>query len=327
MLATGGTIASRSTTRGHSATVPGNTLIAASAVPDGIQVDVVDVASRGSFSWQLSDVDDLLLRIDTALDDGVDAVVVTHGTDTLEEVAFLASLAHDDDRPVVFTGAQRPFDDPAPDGPGNLADALAVAASWRAHGRGVLVCFDGHVFAACGVRKVDTLSAHAFDAPDRGPVLRVRGRQVWPMTAAHRSPAIYRPDPHPTAPRVDVVPLYVGVDDTMVRAAVGAGAQGIVLEAFGAGNANPAVVDAVTEFAISGGVTVVCSRTGSGPVLALYTGGGGADLERAGAVFAADMSPWQARLLLMAALRTEPARAGEVVAEWCAAATAADGKP
>lgn len=175
LLATGGTIASTVVAGGgRRATVSGARLLGRTAVPPGVHVTVADRATVGSFAWQAADLLDLLAGIGEALDAGADGVVVTHGTDTMEEVAFLAELVHDDPRPVVFTGAQRAFDDPAPDGPANLADALTVASSPHARDRGVLVCFDGSGFPARGTTKVDTLGAHAFDAPGRGAALRDR---------------------------------------------------------------------------------------------------------------------------------------------------------
>lgn len=107
-------------------------------------------------------------------------------------------------------------------------------------------------------------------------------------------------------PRVDVVPLYLGADDALLCATVAAGAAGIVLEAFGAGNATPAVATAAAGLVAGGTPVLVCSRVPSGPVAPLYTGGGGADLARDGAVLAGDLSPWQARLLLAAAIAVSP---------------------
>lgn len=276
-------------------------------MPQDCVVEVSDLATVGSFAWQWPDLLTLLRSITTALAEDCDGVVVTHGTDTMEEVAFLAALTHSDPRPVVFTGAQRPYDDPAPDGPANLADALRVAASPVAGNRGVLVAFDGEVYGARGVTKLDTSGAHAFGAPGRGPQLRVARNTLLPLTPA----ALPRPltiDSAGAEPgRVDVVPMYVGTDATLLRAARDAGAAGIVLAAFGAGNANPPIVEAVRECTDSGVPVLVCSRVPAGPVYPFYRGGGGADLVDAGAVFGADLSPWQGRMLLAACIMAEPA--------------------
>ncbi|BFO18139.1 hypothetical protein SHKM778_45270 [Streptomyces sp. KM77-8] len=117
-------------------------------------------------------------------------MVMTHGTDTMEETAFLLDLAFDDPRPIVLTGAQRPFDDRAADGPANLGDALAVAAADTARGHGPLLVFDGFAFPARGVRKSDTMSAHAFTVPGRGPALRVTDRLVTPLWQPSPSPGL-----------------------------------------------------------------------------------------------------------------------------------------
>ena len=187
-----------------------------------------------------------------------DGVVVTHGTDTLEETAALLALTHDGVTPVVVTGAQRPFDDPAPDGPTNLAAALA----WAARGRpGVTVVFDGRVLPAIGARKVHTSALTAFAAPGRGPLASVDGGVVREHATA---PPTGLADPPERLPRVDVVAQYVGADAHAIDAAAAAGAEGVVIAAFGAGNATPPVV-AAAEALIARGVPVaVASRTGEG---------------------------------------------------------------
>ena len=316
LLTTGGTIASRARAEGRVASADGLELLEQTGVPDGIAVSVRDVAMRGSYAWSPQDLRAVVEEIRSDLAEGVDGVVVTHGTDTMEETVFLASLLIDDDRPVVFTGAQRPFDDPAPDGPANLASALTVAASPEARGRGPLLCFDGYVFAARGVTKVDTLGTHAFDAPGRGAVLRVCGGTVVPLVPSRRPYLLG--DELPELPRVDVVSLYVGTDDGLLRAAVAAGARGIVLGAFGAGNANPQITQTVAELTAAGIPVLVCSRVPCSPVMPLYGGGGGADLHRAGAAFGADLSPWQGRLLLSAALAFSHGDPLRVVADYLA---------
>lgn len=319
LVATGGTISSRRTEGGHRATATGAELLREVAVPEGWALDVVDAATVGSFAWQWSDLLALLRHLDAAWSEGPkgpDGVVVTHGTDTMEEVAFLAGLAHDDPRPVVFTGAQRPFDHAAADGPANLADALMVAADPAARDRGVLLCFDGRAFPARGVTKVDTLSTRGFDAPGRGAALRIAGGRVRPLTPAARPKTVPIDTSAAALPRVDVIPLYVAADPVLLRAAVDAGARGLVLAAFGAGNANPALVDAVRECGLP---VLVCSRVASGPVTPIYTGGGGADLADAGAVFGDDLSPWQGRMLLAAALAAAPNDPRPLLAQWLGA--------
>jgi L-asparaginase len=312
LLATGGTIASRRTDDGLSATTPAAELLAAAGPLPGLEVTVSDLTTVPSFALTGADVRGLLRAVRERLADGVDGVVVTHGTDTMEESAFLADLVHDDPRPVVFTGAQRPFDAPAPDGPANLADALRVAADPAARDLGALLAFDGLVFAARGVRKVETLRGAAFGAPGRGPVLRVAGGAVVPLGWPPRPPALPL-DLTADLPRVDVVACAQGSDDALLRAAVAAGAAGVVLEAFGAGNVPPPVAAAAAELVAGGVPVLVCSRVPSGPVAPLYAGGG-ASLARDGALFGGDLSPWQGRLLLAAALALDPQDPGRVLA-------------
>lgn len=304
LLATGGTIASRQTHAGLSATTPAAQLLASAGPPAGLTVTTGDLGAVGSFALTTSDLRALVAEARRCLTAEVDGVVVTHGTDTMEESAYLADLVHDDPRPIVFTGSQRPFDSPAPDGPANLAAALRVASSPVARDLGVLVCFDGLAFAAAGVRKIDTLRSGAFDAPGRGPVLRLAGESVLPLGRPPRRAPLGL-DLGEELPRVDVVACYLGADAALLQAAVAAGAAGVVLEAFGAGNVPPPIAEAAEELVARGVPVLVCSRVPTGPVLPLYAGGG-ARLARAGAVFGGDLSPWQGRLLLAAALAVAP---------------------
>ncbi|MER6473155.1 asparaginase [Streptomyces collinus] len=314
LIATGGTISSRRSPNGLLAGATGAELLARSEL-GALDVQVDDLTTRGSYSFSLADLVALAHRTRDALTGGADAVVITHGTDTMEESAFLLDLFHDDPRPVVLTGAQRPFDSPAPDGPANLAAAFAVAADAGARGVGPLLVFDGLAWQARGVRKVETLASGAFDAPGRGPCLRVTPDGVRPLGARSRPPA-FDLDAVDELPRVDVVTAYAGCDGALLEAAVAAGARGVVLQALGAGNAGPAVTGTVGRLVAEGVPVLVCSRAFSGPVTPLYAGGGGADLDRAGAVFAGDLSPWQARLLLSVALTHKPEDPGPVVTQW-----------
>ncbi len=147
VITTGGTIASRSDASGAKVAGVADAALLR-AVPTGVDLQVRNVLSLNSAAMTLSDMDDVRRAVADALAAGADGVVVTHGTDTMEETAFLLELMHDDPRPVVFTGAQRSADDPSSDGPANLRDAVLVAASPAARGMGVLVVFDGAVHAA-----------------------------------------------------------------------------------------------------------------------------------------------------------------------------------
>jgi L-asparaginase len=313
LLATGGTIASRQGADGLAAATPAAELLAATRLPADLTVTTSDLGTVGSFALTTSDLRDLVAEARRCLRAGVDGVVVTHGTDTMEESAYLADLVHDDPRPIVFTGAQRPFDSPAPDGPANLADALRVAAAAAARDLGVLLCFDGLGFAARGVRKIDTLRSGAFGAPGRGPVVRLTGESVLPLSRPAR-PSPLPLDLRADLPRVDVVACYLGADAALLHAAVAAGAAGLVLQAFGAGNVPPAIAEAAEELVAGGIPVLVCSRVPAGPVAPLYAAGG-ARLARGGAVFAGDLSPWQGRLLLAVALALAPDDPQRVLAE------------
>jgi L-asparaginase len=316
VLATGGTIASRAGSSGRSASVLAAELVA--SVPDldpAIAVRATDGGTKGSYAFTTADLLALARRVRDAWDDDVDGVVITHGTDVMEESIFLLDLVHDDPRPLVITGAQRPFDDPAPDGPANLRDAIVAAASPRSRGLGALLVFDGFGYPARGVRKVETLSAHAFAAPGRGPLLRVSEGQLWPLAHPARATPLTLDLDLDELPRVDVVAAYPGADGTLLRASLAAGAAGVVIAALGAGNAGPELVEAVAEAAARSVPVLVCSRVGSGPVLALYAGGGAA-LQAAGALFGQDLSPWQGRLLLAAACAVAPDDPLAVVRAW-----------
>lgn len=314
LIATGGTIASRRSAAGLLAGVSGRELLEASGLGD-LDVEVEDLQTVGSYAFAPADLLELARHVRKALSEGVDGVVITHGTDTMEETAFLLDLVHDDERPVVLTGAQRSFDSDAPDGPANLAAAFAVAAAPEAQGLGPLLVFDGRAWQARGVRKIETLAAGAFGAPGRGPALRITPTGVLAV-AAHTRPAAFVLDQVVDLPRVDVLAAYVGADAALVDAVVAAGARGVVLQALGAGNASPRVTEALIALLEQNLPVVVSTRVPSGPVAPLYTAGGGADLARAGAVFSGDLSPWQARLLASVALAVRPEGASAVIRSW-----------
>lgn len=306
VLATGGTIASATDP------VAGRVLRSGEAATVGLpaladfDVRTVPVFMQSSFALTAKHWDRLRRAVAEHLGaPRVVGVVITHGTDSIEETAYLLHLVHGDSRPVVVTGAIWPADAPESDGPSNLRDAVTIAASASARNRGVLVVFDGRVFAAPGTRKVDTTARAAFDSPDFGPVGSVReGHPVF----AHEAPPV---TPLPTVPgctdlssvRVDIVASYPGADDIALRAHAAAGAHGIILEATGSGNTPPQLVATVSELTDAGLIVVVSSRVHRGSITPLYGGhGGGRELVAAGAIAAGWMRPSQARIALMALL-------------------------
>jgi L-asparaginase len=302
VLGTGGTIASRLDEYGAAQPVD-----RVDGLISGLQLGDVEVVARDLFvkdSSALTTADQVLIlrEVGAALaDPTVDGVVVTHGTDTAEETAYLLDLVHTDDRPVVLTGAQRPADAPDADGPRNLADALHVAADPAARTLGVLVVFDGLVLAARGTRKVHTHEAAAFAQPDGGALGRVVDERLvvtgTPAYREHLAVDLLDLAVH----RVDIAAVYPGVDGTALSAFAAAGAHGIVLVATGAGNANPAIVAAVADLTRQGVVVGLTTRVDTGAVAGIYGGGGGgADLVAAGAVPLGTLRAGQGRILLLA---------------------------
>jgi L-asparaginase len=237
-------------------------------------------------------------------------VVVTHGTDTMEETVFLIDrLLPDEAQPVILTGAQRPADESDRDGPRNLHDAIRVATSPEAGARGAMIVFGGEIHAARDVRKVHTSAVRAFASPGYGPIGHVDGERVVFARRPERRPALPVPD---ELAAVDLIRLHAGSDARFLRAAVESGTRAIVLEGTGRGNANEQVVEGVREAVAAGVPVIVCSRCVAGRVEPVYGRGGGRDLAEAGAVFAGDLAGPKARVLLQLAGGDAAAVAAEV---------------
>jgi L-asparaginase len=322
LLATGGTISSRSSTVGGPAFASdtGEEVFRAVGSAAPYPVRVVDVFQKGSYLLTFEDMVRICTTIKEVLDDSrVLGVVVTHGTDTMEETAFLADLTHRDERPVVFTGSQRAADSEAADGPDNLARAIAVAGSKDAAGRGVLVCFAGTIFPAPGVRKSQTMRLEAFSNPDFGVIGQVSAKGEVAMVAkSGRFRPLPLPRPGTDSPRVDLIASYPDADSTLMHAAVEAGAAGIVLQGTGTGNANRKLCSEVAAATASGVAVVTSTRVDAGPVVPLYgAGGGGEDLRAAGAIGSGALRPSQSLILLRLLLRlgTSPEGIAEAFAQ------------
>jgi L-asparaginase len=290
LLATGGTISGGQQpldAAGLAALVPGVSLVARVTMEDVTRVGSSRMTPELQFRLATR-VNDLL-----AADSDLAGIVITHGTDTLEETAFLLELLVTSDRPVVFAAAQRPPRDADTDGPRNLLNAFRIAASPQARGLGVLVTLNDEVHSARYVRKTHAIALDAFQSPWVGPVGYVdAGRLVVTRGRAARVTLA----PPRVESRIDLITLTAGSDGHLIRAAVDAGARGIVVEVFGRGNVPPAAMDAVKAARDSGVVVVFTTRTRGGRV----------ELDEAalklGVVGGEDLDGFKARMLLVAAL-------------------------
>jgi L-asparaginase len=243
----------------------------------------------------------------------VDGLVITHGTDTIEETAFLLDLLLTTDKPVALLGAMRTISDASWDGPANLLAAARVAASPAARGRGVMVVMDEQILPAREVRKVHTEASGSFATPEFGPIGVVdagvvtfrrmpTSRPDWRDPRADTGLRVTRLET-----RVELVQAFTGMDDRLLRCAMDGGALGLSIVAFGRGNVPPSIVPALAEAVERGILVTVSSRCIAGRVKPRYGyDGGGLQLQRVGAILAGDLSGAKARLLQMAVLGYAP---------------------
>ncbi|MGW0731807.1 asparaginase [Streptomyces sp. NPDC002851] len=266
----------------------------------GIGLRVHDFRRMPGASLTFDDLAELSAVIDKTLDAGdIDGVVITQGTDTIEETAFLLDLRHRHDQPVVVTGAMRNPTLAGPDGPANLHAAVIAAAAPQLRGAGVLVVLNDEIHAARHVRKSHTTSPAAFTSPAAGPIGRVaesRVQMAAPFPGRKPVPPVLNPPTHEV--QVGLYTATLGDDGTLL-AAWDSQCDGLVVAAFGVGHVPQKFVKTLEGLALTIPV-VLASRIGSGPVLTSTYGfpGSEKDLLARGLIPAGRLGPYQARLLL-----------------------------
>ena len=306
ILTTGGTIAgaaarSDALTGYRAGALGADELLA--AVPE--IADVCAIESEEVAAIDSKDMTDavwlhLADRIEAALAAGAAGVVVTHGTDTLEETAYFLQLVVKSEKPVVLTGAMRPATALSADGPLNLLDAVRLAASPEAHGQGALVVLNGEIHSARDIQKVHTTAVQAFASPDVGTLGRMEDgtphfrRRVL---TRHTRESEFDLAGVTTLPYVPILYGHAGADARLARAAIESGAAGIVHAGTGNGSIHEALLATLADAAGKGIGIVRTSRTGAGAVL--FAESAYAD---AGFIDADTLPPAKARILLALAL-------------------------
>lgn len=266
--------------------------------------DVEEIPFRRLPSQALTDGDwlDLVRKIHAIFDQGrADGIVITHGTNTLEETAYFLNLTLKTDRPVVLVGSMRPSSAISADGYLNVVNAVRVAASPASRSRGCLVVMNDTIFSGRDVTKNSTYRVQAFQSRDLGPLgfADADGKVVYYHSPArkHTLDTEFDVRSAQSLPRVDVVLSYVGADGTMIRAAAAAGAKGIVSAATGAGRPTPLEDEAFDKAHADHNVLMcLCSRVASGRVVR------SPGLAKRGFVAADNLQAWKARVLLSLAL-------------------------
>nr|WP_241667577.1 asparaginase [Pseudomonas caspiana] len=306
-IATGGTIAMKidPVTKGVVPAISGDDLM--QTVPDAGKYAIVEVNNFSNMSANYVEakwwtrltkaVDDALARPEVA------GVVIAHGTDTMEETAYWLDLTVKSDKPVILIGAQRNASSPDFDGPRNLLNAIRIATTAQARGKGVMLAMNNQINAARSVTKTHTGDVETFKSGDFGFLGEVWEDKVIFTNAPLRRQHIDIGTAE--MPRVEILAMFGGADGSLLRYAVDQGAKGIVVQAVGMGNMNVSMFEAV-KYALSKNVpVVVATRVPNGRTMPVYgfVGGGKTSYE-AGAVMAGDLSPQKARLLLMLLLQS-----------------------
>ena len=232
--------------------------------------------------------------------DDICGVVITHGTDSLEESAYFLDLVINHEKPVIVTGAMRSSSELGYDGSNNLSSAICVAISENAKNKGVLVVLNNEVLLASEATKVDTMALNTFQAPVKGSLGIVDSNELLLFkNVTHRTFI----DTDNVENKVALFKSGIGMDQTFIKHAVDIGYKGIVIEAMGRGNIPPGMYEGVKYARENGVIVVITSRCSTGRVHDSYGYlGSGRDLKNIGCIFAGDLNGHKCRIKLMLAL-------------------------
>lgn len=232
--------------------------------------------------------------------EGYDGVVITHGTDSLEETAYLVDLTYNGSKPVIFVGSMRNSSEPGWDGPPNLIDAVHTAISEESKNRGVMVVMSGEVHSASQVTKTNTHTLDTFKSKDFGPIGFVDNNKAYFYYSYTKKQYIPAKE---VDSNVDLIKCGCGMDDRILKFCVDSGSHGIIIEGMGRGNIPPKMVSGV-EYALNKNIPVVLvSRCLMGRVLDDYGyEGAGRELTERGVILGDNLPGQKARIKLMVAL-------------------------
>ena len=319
VIATGGTISNM----GNDPRRTGAELVAGiQGIGDVAEVSTEQFSNVASGAVTQEMLRDLARRIRTLLRESnpPSGVIVTHGTDTMEETAFFLDLTVGGCAPVILTGAMRQANWAGADGPANLLNSVRLAASPDARGRGALLLMNDEVFLAREVTKSNTTRLNAFSAPEAGPAGVTDPDGVFfrsPVPANCPAPLI-DVDKVNEFPRVDIVYSHIGADSTIIDALVAAGAKGLVVAGVGRGGTTPSQSRALQRAAEKGVTIITSNRTGAGRAGRPTPPEGLRNLPegRGARLSAGDLNPQKARMLLSLALATglQPAAIATLIA-------------
>ncbi|WP_214810855.1 asparaginase [Exiguobacterium sp. s127] len=303
LVHTGGTIAMAQNHSGH--VLPNDINPLDASLPRA--TDIADITTRHFANLPSPHITpDIMLRlahfIKEELQAGYDGVVITHGTDTLEETAYFLQLTIGAPIPIVLTGAMRSSNEVGSDGEFNLITALRVAVSDAARGKGVLVVFNGEIHSAFNVTKTHTSSVDTFKSVHFGNLGMVTKDHVYLFNTP-----VLKPTHMVTklTKRVSVLKVYAGMDPDLLIAVGELGYDGLVLEVLGQGNVPPSLMDAIRQLTEQMPIVIV-SRCFNGIVQDVYGyAGGGQQLKELGLIFSNGLNSQKARLKLMIELEIE----------------------